>query len=59
MFAGLLRFGDTVVGRGIGSTKKVCKYETYSMALDRLKTKSIEELVVSLPDTKLPAEVRN
>lgn len=54
IFRGALTFGSVVIGRGIAMNKKECKSKTYQMALDRLKTLHLSDLIVSVPDEGLP-----
>lgn len=51
---GKLSIGSLIIARGTSTGKKLAKVETYKNALERLKTKKLEELLISVPDTLEP-----
>ncbi|XP_052788436.1 uncharacterized protein LOC128223183 [Mya arenaria] len=52
-YKGALNFGNIVIGRGTGLTKKACKHDTYEQTLERLKTKTMAQLSESAPEIKI------
>ncbi|KAL4219662.1 hypothetical protein ACF0H5_022234 [Mactra antiquata] len=51
---GKVSLGSLVLGRGSGGTRRMCKIDTYTKTLERLKTKPVSELLVSVPEEDLP-----
>ena len=50
MYKGGFEINNVVIGRGKGASKKICKRETYGNAMKNLMEKSIEELLISVPE---------
>jgi hypothetical protein len=51
-FRGKLSIGSVVIGRGGDITKRKCKLEAYTNALERLKSLSVDELMESVVEIK-------
>ena len=49
-FKGSLEINNIIIGRARATNKKACKRQTYTNALERLLTKSIEELMIPVPE---------
>lgn len=51
---GKLAIGSLVIGRGGAIGKKAAKLATYANALERLRTKKIPDLLISVPELPMP-----
>lgn len=55
-YKGALEINNIVIGRGIASSKKGCKRLTYGNAMENLMNKSIEELLIPVPEEEVNEE---
>ena len=53
-FKGSLEINNIIVGRATAANKKGCKRQTYTNALERLLTNSIEDLMIPVPEEVEP-----
>ena len=53
-FKGSLEINNIIIGRATAANKKGCKRLTYANAMERLLGKTIEELMVPVPEEEVP-----